>query len=131
MANQWINVYKGNPTAGDTDGTVVSSDGLFTAPVSFTLDASVSETKVAKLAIRTETGYQTDSATTISDLNDTNDRWKFSLSSDTGWADSITITDTITTSNIIFYAKAGSVPTEAPQNDRAVKLRIKTMIAAV
>ena len=130
MSNPYINVYKNNPTAGGTDGTAISTSDTFTEPLTVTLDAAQSETAIVKLGIRTETGYQA-SDTTIGDLGDTNDRWKFSFSSDTGWADSITFTDTITTTNTIFYAKATSATTETPYTDRSVKLRVTSTIVAV
>ena len=40
MANHYMNLYMGNPTAGGTDGTIVSLDGSQTSPVMFTLDAA-------------------------------------------------------------------------------------------
>lgn len=117
-----------NPTAGGTDGTAISTDGTYTAPLTFTLDAVQSETKIAKLGIRTESGYIAQSGTTIADSSDTNDRWKLSFSSDTGWADSITFSDTITATNSIFYAKATSATAETPSNDRSVSLNVQAVI---
>lgn len=131
MANQYINLYMNNPTSGGTDGTAISTDGTYTAPLSITLDASVSETKIVELGIRTESGYETTGSTTIADSGDTSDRWKLSFNSDTGWADSITFTDTITTTNTIFYAKASSATSEQPQTDRSVSLQVTTTIVAV
>lgn len=130
MANAFLNIFTNNPTAGGTDGTMVSEND-FTSPISVTLDASKDEEKVIKLAIRTESGYVTQSDTTISDSGDTNDRLKLSFSSDTGWADSITFSDTIVASNVIFYAKASSNSAEKPQSDRSIKLNVQAVIQAV
>ena len=47
-ANDYINIYMNNPTAGATDGTAVSQGGDFTAPITFTLDASENESKTVK-----------------------------------------------------------------------------------
>ena len=131
MANPYLNLYMNSPTAGGTDGTAISTDGTYTAPLTVTLDASTSETKVVKLGIRTESGYITNGNTIIADSGDTNDRWKLSLESDTGWADSITLTDTITTVNTIFYAKASSDSTEQPATDRSVSFNVTAVIQAV
>ena len=48
MANAYINVYKNNPTSGQTDGTVVSTDGAYTDPISVVLNASNAESKKIK-----------------------------------------------------------------------------------
>ena len=55
MANQ-LHIYYGNPTAGYTDGTEASS-GTELSPISVTLDASQSEAKAVKCAVRCDTGY--------------------------------------------------------------------------
>ena len=52
MSNAYINVYKNNPTVGGTDGTAVSTGGAYTEPIVVSLDASQSESKKVKLAIR-------------------------------------------------------------------------------
>ncbi|MBR1806330.1 MAG: hypothetical protein IJ774_08105, partial [Selenomonadaceae bacterium] len=80
-ATDYINLYMNNPTAGMTDGTAVSTEGTFLAPISFTLDASENEEKTLPLAIRTETGYVA-TEVTIADQNDTNDRLKLCLTED-------------------------------------------------
>ena len=57
MAN-YYHIYTNNPSAGLQDGTVVSENGLMTAPISVTLDATKNESKVIKCAIRCEKGYE-------------------------------------------------------------------------
>lgn len=47
MAN-YYHIYTNNPGAGLQDGTVVSENGLMTAPISVTLDATKNESKVIK-----------------------------------------------------------------------------------
>ena len=131
MANQYINVYMNNPTAGETDGTVVSTDGAFTAPFSFTLDAAQNESQALPAALRTESGYQTTGTTTISDNNDTNDRLKFCKTADGEFTDSITFEESITAVNTLFYIKASSADTENPQTDRSISIRINAVIASV
>lgn len=130
MANAFLNVYMNNPTAGETDGTAISTDGTNLAPLVVTLNSATNETKKIKLAIRTETGYQTSGDTTISDNGDTNDRWKLCLTEDGEYTDSITFTDTITATNTIFWAQASSASTETPISDRSVSLQVTAVIQA-
>lgn len=129
MANAYLNVYKNNPTAGETDGTAVSTDGEFTAPISFVLDASENESAVQKLAARTESGYIA-TEVTISDYNDTNDRLKLSLTENGGYSDSISL-GTVSAVNTVFWAQAGSSSTENPQTDRSASFRVTGVIASV
>ena len=129
MANTFLNLYKGNPTAGGTDGTAIST-GDNTAPLTFTLDAAQNEVQSATIAIRCESGYETYSDTTISFVSDTANHW--TLSKDQmNWYNSITFTDTIPTSNVTFYVKATSSDSELPSNDDSVKIRVATKIAKV
>ena len=48
----YINIYKDNPTAGATDGTVVSIENTFTSPIQFDLDAGQNETKTMTCAVK-------------------------------------------------------------------------------
>ena len=131
MANSWINIYKNNPTAGGVDGTAVSTDGDFTSPLTFALDASQNESGVQKCAIRTESGFKTYGETTITDLNDDDDRWKFCKTADGEFTDEITFTEEITNQNVIFYVKAGSSDDESPKTDRSVQIKVTGQIATV
>ena len=130
MANPYLNVYMGNPTEGGTDGTVISTDGSQTAPLVVNLDAAQNETKKVKLALRCESGYTTQSDTVIQDVNDTNDYWKFSLTENGTYADSITISSAISNVNTIFWAQASSSSLESPTRDTGVSLRVTTIIQA-
>ena len=56
--NEYINIYKDTVTKGKTDGTLVSQNDLQTDPVSVSLDATKSEVKYLKCAIRTQPGYK-------------------------------------------------------------------------
>ena len=128
-ANDYINIYMNNPTAGATDGTAVSQNGDFTAPISFTLDASENESKTVKLGIRTETGY-TATEVTIEDNNDTNDRLKLCLTENGTFTDSISV-GSLSAVNTIFYARASSADTENPQTDRTASFKVSGMVASV
>ena len=131
MSNAYINIYKGNPTAAGTDGTAVSTGGTYTEPITVALNASEAETKKVKLAIRCESGYTTVGDTTIADSGDTNDRWKLCLTENGTYTDSITISSTIGTTNVIFWAQASSATTENPGTDRSVSLAVSATITAV
>ena len=119
-----------NPTAGDTDGTAISTGGDQTSPLVITLDASTNETKKAKLGIRCEAGYATTGDTTIQDNNDTADRWKFGLTENGTFTDTLVIASTIDTVNTIFYAQASSDSLETPTRDTSVSMRVNTVIQA-
>lgn len=131
-----INIYKNNPTAGQTDGTLVSTGGAQTSPIETgELDAAINEqTDPIKLAIRCETGYQTTGETTITPVTATAERWQ--LAPDNGgqpgtwldWGDSLVIPGVIGDTNTIFWARVRAVDTENPINDRSTSLRIETVV---
>lgn len=85
--NDYIHLYMNNPTAGATDGTQVSEDHAFTAPISAVLNASNNESKVIKMAIRCASGYGTVgnvelkklywNGTTTAETGGNIDKWKF------------------------------------------------------
>lgn len=131
MSNPYINLYKNNPTAGATDGTAVSTDGAFTEPFSFTLDASQNESQTLQAAIRTESGYQTTGDTIIQDNNDTNNRLTLCWTANGTFADTISTANSISSVNTIFFIKATSADTENPQTDRSASIKVRTKIVAV
>lgn len=131
MANAFLNLYGGNPTAGLSDGTIISTEGAQTAPLVVTLDASQNEVKKTKLAIRCESGYNAMSGTVIQDNGDTNDYWKFSLTENGTYADSITLASGIDTGNSIFWAQTSSSSLESPSRDTSVSIRVNATIQAV
>lgn len=130
ILNSYLNIYGNNPTAGGNDGTIITEEGDLSSPLSFILDATENETKTATLAIRAESGFQTLGNTTISDLADTDDRWKLSLDNE-NWSDTIIFTDTILDTNLIFYAKASADSSESAFNDTTVTLAVSTKIIPV
>ena len=129
MANAYLNAYMNNPTAGGTDGTIIST-GDNSAPLTFILDASENEVSSQTVALRCETGYQTITDITISIVSDTSNHWALSLNG-TNWSNSVTITDTVVNSNVTFIAKASATDTEELGNDSSVKINVRTKIAAV
>ena len=121
MASAYINLYQGNPTAGGTDGTAVSTGNDLTSPLNFDLDAEHNESKIAQLALRTETGYKVTDCT-VTSFNDTNNKISFCLTQDGTYTTSINIPE-ITDTNVIFFVKASSSDDEAPGTDAGIKIR--------
>ena len=119
--SDYLNIYKGAVTAGAANGTLVSTDDTFTAPIEFSLDAAINETKTMTCAIRAESGYKATNVT-IQDVNDTNDRFKLCKTSNGTFTDTITF-DAVNSTNSIFYVKASATSTDPQQSNRKVKLR--------
>ncbi len=100
--NDYIHLYMNNPTAGATDGTQVSEDHAFTAPLSAVLNATNSEEKLIKVAIRCAEGFATVGNTTISkkyydgnqllDTGGKTEKWKFARDLSTAAQATFTIT---------------------------------------
>lgn len=67
MAN-YFHLYTNNPTAGAADGTQVSEDHAFTAPISAVLNATEAESSVIKMAIRCAEGFATVGSTVLKKL---------------------------------------------------------------
>lgn len=127
MANPYLNLYMGNPTAGGTDGTIVSLDGSRTSPVTFTLDAAEEESGTQVLALRCEAGYATSGNTTVSFTGTTASKWSASLDG-TNYTESITIASSIGTGNTLFYVKATSSDDESPGNDASVQIKVTAKV---
>lgn len=136
MAN-YINLYTNNPTHGGTDGTVVSSNGAQTSPFSVTLDASQSETKYIKGAVRCQNGYYTVGDTVISFTGTTSNKWSiapYTADSDNmsalTFTDSLTISNQINANNVCFWLKVSSDATEEPSTDITTSVQLSATIAA-
>lgn len=123
MANLYINVYKNNPTEGQTDGTPVSLNDVFLEPIKFSLKSN--ESKTLKLAIRTEENCITAGETTI---KSNNENLKLSWAADGTFAESISTKDVAAT-NKIFYAQVNQSGTLARKISFDVKTRTKDLIA--
>lgn len=124
----YINLYNGNPTAGLADGTVVSTGGAQTNPVAFTLDASQAESATAKLALRCESGYHTTGNTVISFTGTSAGYWTVCDTESGTYASTLTISDSIDTTNTVFWVKASSATTETPNLDTSVTIQIVTKV---
>ena len=140
MANAYINLYTGNPTAGGTDGTAVSIGDTEASPVSVTLNATNSETAIVKCALRCESGYKTSGNTVITFTGTSAAKWQ--IAADASYADataaaaatfatSLTIPTAIDTTNTIVWLKALSSADESPANDTGADLQVDCAVVKV
>ena len=137
MASQ-LHIYFGNVTAGMRDGTEASS-GTELSPISVTLDASQSESKAVKCAVRCDTGYYIEGNTTITKIGTNAAKWKVAVDdsyadaaaalANATWLDTITLAN-VDSYNVIFWVKAMSDSTESPQNDTSVDLQAEGLVVA-
>ena len=133
-----LHLYMNNPTADGVDGTEISS-GDDTLPLSATLDASQSETKAMKVAIRCDSGYEIDGDTDIYFEGTNTSKWQVAEDDDytdaataltyANWGNSITLANVAAT-NVVFWVKATSTSGEDPQNDRTVDLIAEGLVVA-
>ena len=128
MANQHINVYKNEPTAGAKDGTLVSTDGTFTSPISFPLSRPI-DSLWEKLAIRTEPGFKTTGETIIEVVGDTNNCIFLYWDKDENGIPKISTNEPITDTNKIFYARA-STERERPGRYTNASIQVKYKIVS-
>ena len=137
MASQ-LHIYYGNVTAGSKNGTEASS-GTELSPISVTLDASISEAKAVKCAVRCDTGYYIEGDTTITKIGTNASKWKVAVDdnyadaadalANATWLDTIALSG-VTDVNKIFWVKAMSDSTESPQNDTSVDLQAEGLVVA-
>ena len=125
-----IHIYMNNPTAGGVDGTEISS-GDETLPLSFTLDASQSETGAAKCAVRCESGYSVEGGASIYASGASSDTWSFAADNNYSnatdaltfatWQSQLVLFD-VATVNSVFWAKTSTSAQDTPTNDRTVDI---------
>jgi len=137
MASQ-LHIYYGNVTAGSKNGTEASS-GTELSPISVTLDASISEAKAVKCAVRCDTGYYIEGDTTVTKIGTNAAKWKVAVDdnyadaadalANATWLDTISLSS-VTDVNKIFWVKAMSDSTESPQNDTSVDLQAEGLVVA-
>jgi hypothetical protein len=139
-----IKIYKNNPTAGGTDGTLVSSgtglnpieSGAIKVP-----ESGYAEGNWIKLAVRCDAGYETvedslrharisieDSAgVTLWQLAPDN---AGSAGTPEDWGDPLDFLTKIGDTNTIFWARARVASTEEPANDESVDIQVAATIGA-
>ena len=126
MANQYINVYKDNPTEGGVDGTLVSA-GDMSSPIAVTLDTDNSEATTFKLAVRCVEGYRSVGDVVISGSGD---RWSFSLAEDGSFADSIILPSAVDSVNTIFWARTACSASETASTDNTCHISVNASVRA-
>lgn len=133
-----LHLYMNNPTAGEIDGTEISS-GDDTLPLSVTLDASQSEAKALKVAVRCDSGFLIDGDTSIYFEGTNASKWKVAADDDYAdaataltygvWDNTLTLAGVAST-NVVFWVKVTSTSGEDPQNDRSVDLIAEGLVIA-
>ena len=144
MAESKIKIYKGNPTAGGTDGTLVSSgtglnpieSGAIKVP-----ESGYAEGNWIKLAVRCDNGYETvedSSRHARISIVDSAKVTMWQLAPDNNgqagtpqdWGDPLDFLTKIGATNTIFWARARVASTEEPANDDSVDIKVAATIGA-
>ena len=144
MAESKIKIYKNNPTAGGTDGTLVSSgtgldpieSGAIKVPA-----AGYQEGSWIKLAVRCDAGYETvedSSRHARISIEDSAGVTMWQLAPDNAgnagtpedWGEPLDFLTKIGATNTIFWARARVASTEEPANDESVAIQVAATIGA-
>ena len=139
-----IKIYKGTVTAGQTDGTLISSgtglnpieSGAIKVP-----ESGYAEGNWIKLAVRCDTGYETveDSSrhARISIVDSTKvTMWQLApdnsgqAGTPEDWGEPLDFLTKIGATNTIFWARARVAHTEEPANDASVDIQVAATIGA-
>ncbi len=142
-----IKVYKGNPTAGGTDGTLVSTD-TWLEPIE-SGDIEVPESGYAegswiKCAVRCDETFETrlkDSRhvrLTIETVGGTDHTDKWQLAPDDGgsagtpvaWGAELDLLDQVIDENTLFHVRARAHFEEGPANDQSCQVKAAALIGA-
>lgn len=141
-----IKIYKDNPTAGLTDGTLVSS-GDWTEPIHSGAikvpETGFEEGAWIKLAVRCDSDFETVEEdakhATLNIINTTHvDKWRLAPDDNDSpdelnaedWGFSMDITTQIVDTNHIFWIQARAEAGEEPQNDQSVQLQVEAVVGA-
>ena len=139
-----IKIYKDNPTAGGTNGTLVSS-GTGANPIeSGAIKVPTSDYQEGiwiKLAVRCDAGYETvedSSRHARISIEDSTHVTKWQLAPDNSgvagtpeaWGDPLDFSTKIGATNTIFWARARVASTEEPANDESVDIQVAATIGA-
>ena len=144
MDGSKIKIYKNNPTAGGTDGTLVSSgtglnpieSGAIKVP-----ESGYAEGNWIKLAVRCDTGYETvedSSRHARISIEDSAKVTMWQLAPDNSgqpgtaedWGDPLDFLSKIGATNTLFWVRARAAHTEEPANDASVDIQVAATIGA-
>jgi hypothetical protein len=139
-----IKIYKGAVTAGQTDGTLVSSgtgldpieSGAIKVP-----ESGYAEGNWIKLAVRCDAGYETvedSSRHARISIVDSSKVTMWQLAPDNSgqagtpqdWGEPLDFLTKIGATNTIFWARARVASTEEPANDESVAIQVAATIGA-
>ncbi len=139
-----IKIYKGTVTAGQTDGTLVSSGTGLNPIESGAIKVPASDYQEGiwiKLAVRCDNGYETvedSSRHARISIEDSAGVTMWQLAPDNSgqagtpedWGDPLDILTKIGATNTIFWARARVAHTEEPANDESVDIQVAATIGA-
>lgn len=132
-----IKCYKDNPTAGQTNGVLVSSGTGLSPITTGVLRADLNEVSAnIKLAVRCDSGYETSGNTTISLVGNTANKWALAPDSSgnpgtwKNYGESLVITSKVGATNTIFWARAKATDDELPIKDTTVSVKAEAVITA-
>lgn len=131
VANDYINLYVDNPTAGRADGTLMSLGDDGSSPLSVTVNASKNERKIVKVALRCQPGYKTDGDTTVWVRGANAEKWSLCKTEDGTYGSALVIDELITDVNYIFYISGAATNGELPDIDLTCKLMVNTTIKKI
>jgi len=119
----YIKMYTGNPTAGGTDGTEVSSNGTLTSPINATVEAGQSQ--IVTCAVRCLAGYIalcTIAAytRTAGGTYEAGSDWIQVSTDGNTWGSSIQIDDVVD-ENALFYVKISGGQSGGADNSGALR----------
>lgn len=139
-----IKIYKGDPTAAGTNGTLVSS-GDDTEPIEsgslLVPDDGFEEGSWVKLALRCDNGFETEEAdsrharVSIEDSTSV-DKWQLAPDDENSpgtpedWGDPLDFAAQVDDTNTIFWARARAADSETPVNDTSVSITVNAVVAA-
>lgn len=121
----YINLYNGSVSADSTNGTIVSDSNKIISTVK-----TDGTEKYQTLAIRCETGYQTEGDTTLELTGLSKDAWAFEYNNKKGeYGAPLVISDIIKDKNVVFNLYSKSINDETPCTDTSVVINLKASIA--
>ena len=140
MSTEYINIYMGDVHNGEQDGILVSQNDEQTSPLNIALDATINESKIVKVAIRTENGFKA-THVAIGFFGERSDKWLVAKDDDyideveaeekAVFAPTLLLTEEVTDVNTVFWVKALSSVDEPPRRDTSVSIKIDSYVTAI
>lgn len=140
-----IKLYKGDPTAGDDDGMLITALSPLIIGRIRVPETGYAGSAWIKLAVRCDEGYQTVEDDEIADLHatieivdsDNVDKWRLTLDDGGGkpddnvaenWGDSLKIEEMIDDTNYIFWLRVRVKSDEEAHKDSSVGIKVTAIV---